>query len=32
MPAPEPGLGMVVVDIKATGLRHSDVAAMDDPA
>jgi len=32
VPDPEPGDGEVVVDIKATGLCHSDVSALDDPA
>lgn len=32
VPDPEPGEGEVVVDIQATGLCHSDVAALDDPA
>lgn len=32
VPDPIAGEGEVVIDIKATGLCHSDVAALDDPA
>jgi propanol-preferring alcohol dehydrogenase len=31
IPDPQPKPGEVVIDIKATGLCHSDVAALDDP-
>ncbi|MER7684888.1 zinc-binding dehydrogenase [Streptomyces sp. NPDC097610] len=32
VPDPQPKPGEVVIDIKATGLCHSDVAALDDPS
>lgn len=32
VPDPTPGEGEVVIDIQATGLCHSDVSALDDPA